>query len=164
MTIVHVRPAEERDLDGLLEVFDRVVAEMRWVYAEPGYDRNAYRKRWLGYVRAEIPGMFAIVEVDGTVAGAIDTQRHPEYGWVLGMFVDASARGCGAGQALIAAAIDWTRARGADRLSLLVFPHNERAVKLYERNGFVREDYYERDVTRKTGEVWDTMLMVKRLN
>lgn len=164
MSIVNVRAAEERDVDRLLDVFDRVVDEKRWVYAEPGYDRSAYRKRWLGYARAEIPGMLAVAEVDGRVAGAIDTQFHPEYGWVLGMFVDASARGCGAGQALLAAAIDWTRGRGADRLSLLVFPHNERALRLYERNGFVREAYYERDVTRKTGEVWDTMLMVKRLN
>lgn len=164
MAIVNVRAAEERDLDELLAVFDRVVSERRWVYAEPGYDRSVYRKRWLGYVRGEIPGMLAVVEVDGCVAGAIDTHRHPEYGWTLGMFVDSAARGCGAGQALMDAAIDWTRERGAGRLSLLVFPHNERALRLYERNGFVREAYYERDVTRKTGDVWDTMLMVKRLD
>lgn len=158
-----VREAGERDLDALLEVFDRVVAEERWVYAEPGYDRQAYRNRWLKAVRGESQGMLDVVEVRGAIAGAVDTQRHPEYGWVLGMFVDANARGCGAGQALIASAIDWTRARGADRLSLLVFAHNERALKLYERNGFVREAYYARDVTRQTGDVWDTMLMVKRL-
>jgi ribosomal protein S18 acetylase RimI-like enzyme len=45
----------------------------------------------------------------------------------------------------------------------LVFPHNTRAIALYHKFGFEQRDYYPNDVTRQTGEVWDTILMTKVL-
>lgn len=158
-----VRPATESDLDAIVAVFDRVVDERMWLGTEPGYDKEMYRDRWLGQIEGRIEGMLSVVEVDGTIAGSIGIYVHPEYGWMLGMFVDAPARGSGAGQAMLEAAIAWAKAKGVPALALLVFAHNERAIHLYKRNGFVREEYYDADVTRQGGEVWDTMLMVKRL-
>jgi RimJ/RimL family protein N-acetyltransferase len=49
-------------------------------------------------------------------------------------------------------------------VSLLVFPHNERALALYRNAGFEQRQYYPNDVTRQTGEVWDTVLMTKVLD
>lgn len=134
-----------------------------WLGTEPGYDKQMYRERWLGQIQGRIEGMLSVAEVDGAIAGSIGMYVHPEYGWMLGMFVDAPARGTGAGQALLEAAIAWTKAKGAPALALLVFAHNERAIRLYKRNGFAQEEYYDADVTRQGGEVWDTILMVKRL-
>jgi len=44
---------------------------------------------------------------------------------------------------------------------LHVFPHNEAARTLYEQNSFWEVERFERDVTRQSGEVWDTILMRK---
>ena len=52
---------------------------------------------------------------------------------------------------------------GAKALSLHVFPHNEAAIALYRSAGFVEIERFERDVTRQTGEVWDTIFMRKEL-
>jgi ribosomal protein S18 acetylase RimI-like enzyme len=80
------------------------------------------------------------------------------------MLVDEEHRARGIGEALLVTGLDWTRRQGLSDVSLLVFPHNERAIALYRKYGFETRDYYPDDVTRQTGEVWDTMLMTKRLD
>jgi len=49
------------------------------------------------------------------------------------------AEGRGVGSALLSAAEDWARSRGARRLTLNVFEKNRRARALYERRGFRAE-------------------------
>jgi GNAT superfamily N-acetyltransferase len=51
----------------------------------------------------------------------------------------AAAQGSGIGQALLAYAEDWARARGMGLLTLNVFAGNARARRVYERAGFVPE-------------------------
>ena len=51
----------------------------------------------------------------------------------------AAAQGSGVGQALLAHAEVWARARGMDLLTLNVFAANTRARRVYERGGFVPE-------------------------
>lgn len=82
---------------------------------------------------------------------------------MLGMMVDARRRGGGIGKALLDAICGWARARAIPQLSLLVFPHNERALRLYRGAGFEEVERYPADVTRKDGTVWDTILMRKLL-
>jgi len=55
---------------------------------------------------------------------------------LVSMWVRPSARGLGAGQALIAAAADWAKARGCDTLYLWVTEANTAARRLYGRSGF----------------------------
>ena len=55
---------------------------------------------------------------------------------VITLSVDEKERGRGVGSALLAAADDLARARGADTLGLEVMPGNDRARGLYERLGF----------------------------
>ena len=55
---------------------------------------------------------------------------------LVSMWVRPSARGLGAGQALVEAAASWAKARGFGSLSLWVTESNAPARRLYERCGF----------------------------
>lgn len=58
---------------------------------------------------------------------------------IQGFAVADEARGHGVGRALIRAAVEESRRRGARRLTLRVLGHNTPARKLYESEGFVVE-------------------------
>jgi GNAT superfamily N-acetyltransferase len=68
-------------------------------------------------------------------------------------------RGRGVGTALVAAAIEWARARGLHRLSLSVFPHNEAAIALYRKFGFLEEGRRAKHMRRANGDLWDLIEM-----
>jgi GNAT superfamily N-acetyltransferase len=71
----------------------------------------------------------------GLAFGLFD-KEHAKTGHVGGMWVEPEARGKGAGQALLAAVIEWARTRRLERLILWVTEGNEPATRLYERLGF----------------------------
>jgi ribosomal protein S18 acetylase RimI-like enzyme len=56
---------------------------------------------------------------------------------LISLWVDPTARGQGAGDALIGAISSWARRAGASQVQLAVRATNERAISLYARNGFV---------------------------
>lgn len=157
-----IRPLQNADFDGLIELFDAVAGERSWIGTEPGFNRDTYRDGWRKILRGEWGAAFVAIS-GGRVVGYIGVHPHEEYGHVLGMLVDELHRGRGIGKALLDSAIAWARERGLPDISLLVFPHNERALALYRNAGFEQREYYPNDVTRQTGEVWDTILMTKVL-
>jgi RimJ/RimL family protein N-acetyltransferase len=73
--------------------------------------------------------------------------------------VAASARRQGVGTALLEQAVTWARATGVRKLELHVFPHNEPAIRLYERFGFVREGYRKDHFRRGASGYVDAILM-----
>lgn len=156
-----IRPVSGDDFDALLDLFERVAAERLWIGTEPGFDRERYRNSWRDVLDGRGAAFVAIEKAE--IAGFIAVHPHAEYGHVLGMLVDERWRGRGIGRALLDRALEWARDRHLPDISLLVFPHNERALALYRRAGFEQRAYYPNDVTRQTGEVWDTILMTKRL-
>ena len=56
--------------------------------------------------------------------------------WIEDVVVDESARGAGAGEALVAAALERARAAGARSVDLTSRPTREAANRLYARMGF----------------------------
>ena len=77
----------------------------------------------------------------------------------LGMQVAAAYRGLGVGTVLVTAIVDWARANRAHKLTLQVWPHNKDARSLYEHLGFSEEGRLRRHYRRKTGELWDAIVM-----
>ena len=71
----------------------------------------------------------------------------------------ADWRGRGVGTALVAAAVEWARAHGLHKLALSVFPHNNAAIALYRKFGFVAEGRLVRHVRRADGQLWDLIEM-----
>ncbi|HTV94213.1 MAG TPA: GNAT family N-acetyltransferase [Verrucomicrobiae bacterium] len=161
MTDVSIRPMEHGDVDAVLLLFDAVAAERLWIGTEPGYDRQKYRDM-LGFSLSNGNGMF-VAERDGSIVGVVTEYRHDPYGHTIGMLVDESYRGRGVGAALLGRLITWARERLISHLSLLVFPHNERARALYRKFGFVEIDAQAAQIARRSGEAWDAILMRKTL-
>jgi RimJ/RimL family protein N-acetyltransferase len=51
------------------------------------------------------------------------------------------------------------REQGLHKLSLSVFPHNEAAIALYRKFGFVEEGRRIKQYRRASGELWDAIEM-----
>jgi len=103
------------------------------------YDREFARtdadwERWLS------PGVTFLVEEAhrpvGLVAGKHDG-ADPAVVHLMAMWVHPSARGTGAGDALVKAVVEWAREVGAEKVRLHVVIENMAARRLYERHGFV---------------------------
>jgi RimJ/RimL family protein N-acetyltransferase len=137
-----VRPAVPRDAASFLELWGAVVAEKLYVRTEtvsrsPRHYRRRFRHSW---TRDEAE----IVAVEGSrVVGHLNVSREesPATRHVasLGMSVAADRRGAGIGTALLEGCIRWAKDAGVEKLALSVYPHNDRAIGLYRKFGFVEE-------------------------
>jgi RimJ/RimL family protein N-acetyltransferase len=76
----------------------------------------------------------------------------------LGMGLLPHVRGHGVGQRLAQATIDAARRQGIERIELEVFASNTRAIRLYERLGFMHEGVRVR-ARKLDGEYDDNVLM-----
>ena len=155
---IKLREATLADVDRLLELLVAVAGEGRWIGTEAPVDLERRRQRMV----EDVEGASAIVlvaEVDGVPVGELGLQL-ARYGVAdLGMLVAAGWRGRGVGTALLVEAIGRARAAGAHKLALQVWPHNTAAVALYEKFGFEREGYLRRHYRRRSGELWDALIM-----
>jgi RimJ/RimL family protein N-acetyltransferase len=156
---VVVRPLAEDDVDAAVEMFAAVVAEGRWMGTEPGFEEDERRAAWWRGLADPHQRSFVAVATDGTIVGSASFHL-AGYGVAdLGMAVAAEWRGRGVGAQLLDALIAAASDVGAHKLSLQVWPHNARAVALYERRGFVREGLLRRHYRRASGELWDAVVM-----
>jgi ribosomal protein S18 acetylase RimI-like enzyme len=145
-----VRPAEEADRRPLALLFAAVAAERDGIATEPPVDVDHAAETW------EVEQTLVAV-VAGELVGFVHVEPS-RFGYgELGMLVAAGRRGHGVGSALIAAAIEWARAHGLHKLVLSVFPHNEAAVALYRKFGFVEEGRRPKQMRRASGELWDIL-------
>jgi len=69
-------------------------------------------------------------------------------GYLHDVYVDPAARGAGAGERLVRAALEWLEGRGAPRVVLMSAARNESAQRLFERIGFRRTMV---EMTREAG-------------
>jgi RimJ/RimL family protein N-acetyltransferase len=149
---VEVRPAEDRDRRPLALLFAAVAEERDGIAAEPPIDVEQRAANWdldrtlVALAAGEVVGSLHVVE---SSFGFGD----------IGMMVAADWRGRGVGTALVAAAIEWARARGLHKLTLSVFPHNEAAIALYRKFRFLEEGRRIKHMRRASGELWDLIEM-----
>jgi RimJ/RimL family protein N-acetyltransferase len=152
-----VRLAAADDLERLFELVDAVVAEDKWLGVQPPLDRAASIERW----RSELDDPDAVrfvVEDDGRLIGEANAYLNGGRA-DLGMQVAAEYRGRGVGAALLNAIIQWAQSLDAHKLTLQVWPHNHQARHLYECFGFVEEGRLRRHYRRRSGELWDAVVM-----
>jgi RimJ/RimL family protein N-acetyltransferase len=147
-----VRPAEDGDRRSLAELLAAVAAERDGIASEPPVDVDRLAASW------EVDGTLVAV-ADGVIVGEVRVDPSWMGYGELGMMVAAGWRGRGAGTALVAAAVEWARARGLHKLALSVFPHNDAAIALYRKFGFVEEGRLVQHVRRSDGELWDLIEM-----
>jgi RimJ/RimL family protein N-acetyltransferase len=149
---IRLRPARDEDRLPLALVFAAVAEERDGIATEPPVDVEARAASWT------LDGTIVAV-ADAEVIGSIHVAptRHG-YG-EIGMAIARDWRGAGVGSALMAAAIEWARARGLHKLSLGVFTHNAAGIALYRKYGFVEEGRRVKHYRRQSGELWDSIEM-----
>lgn len=159
---IEVRTARPGDFEQLLSLFEAVAAERRWIGTEPGFDKAKYLTAWQGIVDGK--GGAHFVAADGNaVVGALSLYPTSAGDHDLGILVSHERRGQGIGEMLLHAAFEWAQAHDVPKITLGVFPHNTAAIGLYEKTGFVTVGRLERKKIRQTGDVWDVILMEKRI-
>jgi putative acetyltransferase len=123
----HLRPYRADDEDAAIALWQRI-----WQQAYPSIDFaarvNWWRERWRGEL---VPNAAIIVaEQDGALVGfvTIDASGY------LDQLVVAPDRW---GSELATTLVDEAKRLSPDRITLLVNKDNARAIRFYERNGFV---------------------------
>jgi ribosomal protein S18 acetylase RimI-like enzyme len=155
---VTVRRATAADADAVVAMLVEVAGEGRWIATEASVDVEQRRRRLVEDIERE-DAIVLVAEAGGQPVGEFGLHL-AHYGVAdLGMAVAAGWRGRGVGSALLAEAIDQARTAGAHKIALQVWPHNAAAIALYERFGFQREGYLTRHYRRRSGELWDAVVM-----
>lgn len=143
MAQVKTRSAEARDLDAVAALFDAY----RQFYEMPADLPLA--RRYLGERFERRESVILVAEdARGTLVGF--TQLYPAFCSVAAdrtfvlydLFVTPSARGTGAGRALMEAAEAHARAAGAARLELQTAKTNRIGQSLYESCGWKRDELF----------------------
>jgi RimJ/RimL family protein N-acetyltransferase len=137
-----VRPARPRDAASFLGHYRAVAEERRFIRTERVHRalrhyRRAFADSWTQeHVHLVAVAAGRIIGHLGAIREDQETTRHVA---TLGMAVSDEWRGRGVGSALLAAALDWARRVGVEKMALTVFPDNDRAIALYRKFGFVEE-------------------------
>ncbi len=149
---ISVRPAEDGDRRSLALLLAAVAEERDGIAAEPPIDVERLATSWT--IDATV-----VAVAEGVIVGEVRVDPSWMGFGEIGMMVAADWRGRGVGTALVAAAVQWARARGLHKLALSVFPHNDVAIALYRKFGFVEEGRLVQHVRRADGELWDLIEM-----
>jgi RimJ/RimL family protein N-acetyltransferase len=160
---VLIRAADPRDAAELVALAEAVGSEPEgWLISDSRWRSVGDERRYLRAVRKHPDAAVFVAELDDRIVGRLSVARdpHPASRHVadLGLMVAAGARRRGVGFALLGEAETWARRVGVRKLELHVFPHNEPAIRLYERFGFVREGYRKAHY-RRAREYVDAILM-----
>jgi RimJ/RimL family protein N-acetyltransferase len=163
VTEIVVRRATPGDAEALVELGRAVSAEPEgWLITRGDWRGAGDERRYLRATRRSLHAAVFVAEAPEGLVGRLSLARdtHPASAHVadLGLMVAASHRRRGIGRALLEQAVAWAHEVGIEKLELHVFPHNEPAIRLYERFGFVREGYRRNQYRRGSGYV-DAILM-----
>ena len=147
MSEVSVRKMTPADLDTVGVLAGRLVRmhhdldPKRFIHLEnpePGY------ARWLGQEMKNDAVVLIVAELDGKVVGYVYAKKENRnyndlldtHGKLHDVYVDESARGKGAGEALIRDAFRRLAEKGAPRVVLSTAVKNAAAQRLFEKVGF----------------------------
>ena len=157
---VAIEPIAESYADGFHACLDAVARERKYLAHVEAPPPDRVRT----FVQQNISmGVAQFVAIDGmAVVGWCDIfpawPHAVQHCGSLGMGLLSAYRGRGIGQALLSACLCKARANGITRVELEVRADNERALKLYERMGFVRESI-KRKGMRFDGVYFDCIQM-----
>ncbi|HEX3981607.1 MAG TPA: GNAT family N-acetyltransferase [Acidimicrobiales bacterium] len=118
----------------LVEAFERLVPQLSSSSPPPGHDQL------LEIVTSAASILLVARDRAGAIIGSLTLAvfRVPtgRLAWIEDVVVDESARGVGAGEALVEAAVARAGAEGAKSVDLTSRPSREAANRLYLRTGF----------------------------
>ncbi len=163
--VATIREAELDDTAAVLEYLDQVIAETDFLAMGQGdLDWPLEKERqFIEEHRSADNKLLIVAEVEGRIAGVSgftgDSRRRLRHTGESGISVLQRHWGLGLGTALMGSVIEWARYSGIVRkIGLRVRTDNERAIRLYERFGFIREGVFTRQFAI-AGRFYDAYLM-----
>ena len=142
---MHIREADPADASEVVDLFQRLYAETKFLLYEPGEAVPAVREtadRMALAAQNETGAMF-VAEAQGKLIGVAFGNRggakKTRHSLFLVMAVLQAWTGRGVGRSLIEAREGWAVSKRMHRLELTVSTMNHRAISLYEKVGFARE-------------------------
>ena len=141
---IEIRLAESRDAPAIATLLADSFAEYKSLYTSEGYAATAITSEQVANRISEGPVWVALA--DESVAGTVSVVVRGESLYVRGMAVRPSARGQRIGERLLAQVERFAESKGIRRLFLSTTPFLDRAIRLYERQGFQRTDQGSHDL------------------
>lgn len=142
--LLDIRPARAGDARGWIDLLLEISSEDRFILLESVSTTRRELAR-IFRLSAWCDQTAAIVAADNAeIVGQLTTTRNRNiyaHTAEIGMSVKAAYRGRGVGAGLIEGAKDWSRIFGVEKLVLNVVPQNLRAIRFYEKMGFVPEGH-----------------------
>ncbi len=163
-----VRLTTEDDAAAFCEFMPRVIGESDFLLLFPGEFQLtvAEERPWLRERIERSGALHMTAVVDDQIVGAAGAEspkfKRQAHTAELGMVVVEPFWGRGIGRRLMELIIDWGRSRRLRKLSLKVFDHNARAIRLYESSGFTEEGRLRGEVLRADGQYADMIIMSRR--
>jgi hypothetical protein len=121
-----VAPIEDDDIDDVIALWQRCGTTRAW--NDPAGD--------IALARRQSNATVLLGRNDGLVVASVLVGHDGHRGWVYYVTVDPDHRHKGYGRAIMTAAEDWLRARGIDKLQLMVRGDNVQINAFYESLGY----------------------------
>ncbi len=139
--MVRFRPAEDPDVDAIIQMMRRYYAEDGYPFAEAEARETALRligddalgRLWVAQDRGRVIGYFAV-----TLGFSLEYRGRDAF--VDELFIAEEFRGKGLGGKALEIAESYCRERGVKALHLEVERHRNTAFDLYRRSGFKDDD------------------------
>ena len=142
---VHIREATPDDAVALLALKRTLDRETKFMLLEPD-ERTTTEAEVVDQLRrvtARANSVILVADAAGHLVGYVEAigggVRRNQHAAHVVIGVRKASAGRGLGRRLLAGLEQWARANGLSRLELTVMTHNDRAIRLYSKMGYVVE-------------------------
>ena len=167
---IRMPEANDKDASQLLEHVKKINRETDFLIREADEFEFTLKKQ-KNFINARINSdinLFMVAEVDGKIIGSCilsgSALRREKHKIDLGISVQKEYWGLGVGRNLMNMALEWSRHKGIEKISLTVDSSNFRAVSLYQSLGFEVEGRLLKDKYLSDGTYRNSYLMALFLN
>jgi RimJ/RimL family protein N-acetyltransferase len=147
--MVTIRPIQPEDAAAYAALLEQLDIESTFLLFEPG-ERTMTVDQWaelIALMQTNGESTILVAEDGGELVGFLrargETLRRIRHNLYLVIAIRQSHQGKGIGTRLFTVIEDWAHQRHLHRLHLTVMTHNERAVALYQKMGFVIEGHHK---------------------
>ena len=125
-----IKPIEDADIAEVIALWQRCGSARPW--NDPAAD--------IARARQEANATVLLGRDNGTLVASVLVGHDGHRGWVYYVTVDPDHRFKGYGRAIMTAAEDWLRARGIEKLQLMVRGDNAKVHAFYEQLGYYDQE------------------------
>lgn len=136
---VQIRIAKPDDADEIAEIIYEAFAPFENLYTPEAFAATTIGAEKILERLAEKGAIWAVLK-DGKIVGTVSVAPDGERLYIRSMAVLPSDQGSGIGRTLLKTIDDYAIENGFEKLFLYTVPFLHGAIRLYEKNGFVRSD------------------------